>query len=86
MGNRTDAYRVLVERSERERETNWKISVFERIILKWTCKKWDRVVDLFDPAHDGGSWGALVNAVMNLSFAYMHSFSSPSHDRSKASS
>jgi len=43
--------------------------VFGRIILKLAYKKWDGGMDWFNLAHDGERWWALVNAVMNLSFA-----------------
>ena len=38
----------------REKKTTGEISVYGRIILKWTCKKWDGCIDWFDLAYDGG--------------------------------
>jgi hypothetical protein len=40
------------------------------IILKWIFKKWDGGLGSIDMAQDRDRWRDLVNAVMNLWFAY----------------
>jgi len=38
----------------------------ERIILRWSFRKWDGAMDWIDLAQDRDRWRTLVNAVMNL--------------------
>jgi len=63
MGERRDAYRVLVGKPE-EREHSEDRGVDGRIILKWIYKTWDGGMDWTDLAQERSSWRAVVNTVM----------------------
>jgi len=65
VGDRSDAYRLLVGRSEGKTQPG-RTGVDEKIILKWIFYKWDGGMDWIDLAQDRYRWRALVNAVMNL--------------------
>ena len=53
--------------SRRERDHWGDPDVDGRIVLRWTCRKWEGVVgDWMELAQDRDRWRALVNAVMNF--------------------
>jgi hypothetical protein len=52
--------------NQRERVHLEDPAVDGRIILKWIFRKWDKVVDWIDLAHDGDRWPNIVNAAVNL--------------------
>ena len=63
MGDMTGAYRCLVMRPEDYLED---LGVDGRLILQWILQKWDGGTDWMAVSQDRDSWGAVVNAVMNL--------------------
>jgi hypothetical protein len=66
MGDRIVAYRVLVGRSEGNRQLG-RPGYRWRIILQWIFRKWDgEGMDWIDLAQDRDRWQSLVNAVMHL--------------------
>jgi hypothetical protein len=66
MGQKRNAYRMLVGKPERKRllgrPTHWWVD-----IIKMDLREigWDGI-DWIDPAEDSDRWRALVNTVMNL--------------------
>jgi hypothetical protein len=60
MGERKNAYRILVEKPERKRP-------LVRPRRRWELREigWDGL-DWIDPAQDRDQWRALVNTVVNL--------------------
>jgi hypothetical protein len=65
MGERRDAYRVLVGKTEGNSHLEDR-GVDGRIILKWIFNKWDGGMDWIHLAQNRDRWWALVNAVINL--------------------
>jgi hypothetical protein len=67
VGNRRDAFRVLVEGCRgRDRLENPEVD--GRIIFKWVFQKWDVGLDWNNLAHYRDRWWSLVNVAVNLRF------------------
>jgi hypothetical protein len=66
MGDRRDAYRVLVAKTEGKRQLG-------RPRSRWGCNIQVDLQDtrLIDLVEDRGNWQSLVNAVMNLRVPYI---------------
>jgi hypothetical protein len=58
--------RVLVEKTEWDKDHLEDPGVDGRIILRWTFRKWDGDMDWVELAQDRDRWRTLVNPVMNL--------------------
>jgi hypothetical protein len=65
MGDRRDAYRVLMGRPWGKRQLGRPRCRWEDNI-KWVIKKWDGDMDWIDLAEDRDRWRALANAIMKF--------------------
>jgi hypothetical protein len=66
MGDRKGAYRVLVRKSERQRQISEDLCVDWSIILKWFIRKYDGGLDFIYLAPDIYMFQSLVKEVMNI--------------------
>jgi hypothetical protein len=65
VGERRDAYRVLVEKPEENNHLE-DTGVDGRMILKWILNMLDGGMDWIHLAQNRGRWQTLVNAVINF--------------------